>query len=146
MLNFCVFVCVYPEIKDNAEVLVKFHPQFWQDGLWPCCRQAEKQALGCEQYNPLEDSKCLTLICLLSVLHLDFLSLDFVINFMVNNKVINFMVNNNLWKNNYPSNGACNEGGLSRMSTKKLQGTHCFNQPPSNENDGFYPCLTVTIS
>uniref|UniRef100_A0AAX7ULH0 Tyrosine-protein kinase n=1 Tax=Astatotilapia calliptera TaxID=8154 RepID=A0AAX7ULH0_ASTCA len=44
-------------IKDNAEVLVKFHPQFWQDGLWLCCRQAEKQALGCEQYNPLEDSK-----------------------------------------------------------------------------------------
>uniref|UniRef100_A0AAX7U1D2 Tyrosine-protein kinase n=1 Tax=Astatotilapia calliptera TaxID=8154 RepID=A0AAX7U1D2_ASTCA len=43
------------EIKDNAEVLVKFHPQFWQDGLWLCCRQAEKQALGCEQYNPLED-------------------------------------------------------------------------------------------
>uniref|UniRef100_A0AAX7T1X2 Tyrosine-protein kinase n=1 Tax=Astatotilapia calliptera TaxID=8154 RepID=A0AAX7T1X2_ASTCA len=57
LLNFCVFVCVYPEIKDNAEVLVKFHPQFWQDGLWLCCRQAEKQALGCEQYNPLEDSK-----------------------------------------------------------------------------------------
>ncbi|XP_035770359.1 tyrosine-protein kinase Tec isoform X1 [Neolamprologus brichardi] len=43
------------EIKDNAEVLVKFHPQFWQDGLWLCCRQAEKQAPGCEQYNPLED-------------------------------------------------------------------------------------------
>ncbi|KAL4007760.1 hypothetical protein ACER0C_001612 [Sarotherodon galilaeus] len=43
------------EIKDNPEVLVKFHPQFWQDGLWLCCRQAEKQALGCEQYNPLED-------------------------------------------------------------------------------------------
>uniref|UniRef100_A0AAX7SCI3 Tyrosine-protein kinase n=1 Tax=Astatotilapia calliptera TaxID=8154 RepID=A0AAX7SCI3_ASTCA len=44
------------------KVLVKFHPQFWQDGLWLCCRQAEKQALGCEQYNPLEDSKCLTLM------------------------------------------------------------------------------------
>ncbi|XP_030609501.1 tyrosine-protein kinase Tec isoform X2 [Archocentrus centrarchus] len=41
--------------QDNPEVLVKFHPQFWQDGLWLCCRQAEKQALGCEQYNPLED-------------------------------------------------------------------------------------------
>uniref|UniRef100_A0AAX7SMJ2 Tyrosine-protein kinase n=1 Tax=Astatotilapia calliptera TaxID=8154 RepID=A0AAX7SMJ2_ASTCA len=46
----------------KEEVLVKFHPQFWQDGLWLCCRQAEKQALGCEQYNPLEDSKCLTLM------------------------------------------------------------------------------------
>uniref|UniRef100_A0A3Q0RHS8 Tyrosine-protein kinase n=1 Tax=Amphilophus citrinellus TaxID=61819 RepID=A0A3Q0RHS8_AMPCI len=33
------------EIKDNPEVLVKFHPQFWQDGLWLCCRQAEKQSL-----------------------------------------------------------------------------------------------------
>ncbi|KAG7232240.1 hypothetical protein INR49_009384 [Caranx melampygus] len=43
------------EIKDNAVVLTKFHPQFWQDGAWLCCRQAEKQAPGCEEYNPFGD-------------------------------------------------------------------------------------------
>ncbi|XP_070710441.1 tyrosine-protein kinase Tec isoform X2 [Pempheris klunzingeri] len=43
------------EIKDNATVLAKFHPQFWQEGAWLCCRQAEKQALGCEEYNLFGD-------------------------------------------------------------------------------------------
>ncbi|KAM3590051.1 uncharacterized protein V6R79_002730 [Siganus canaliculatus] len=43
------------EIKDNPEVVAKFHPQFWQDGSWLCCRQAEKLAPGCEEYNPYGD-------------------------------------------------------------------------------------------
>uniref|UniRef100_A0A3B4WCW5 Tyrosine-protein kinase n=1 Tax=Seriola lalandi dorsalis TaxID=1841481 RepID=A0A3B4WCW5_SERLL len=45
------------EIKENPVILAKFHPQFWQDGAWLCCRQAEKQAPGCEEYNPFGDSK-----------------------------------------------------------------------------------------
>uniref|UniRef100_A0AAQ5Y0R0 non-specific protein-tyrosine kinase n=1 Tax=Amphiprion ocellaris TaxID=80972 RepID=A0AAQ5Y0R0_AMPOC len=48
------------EIKDNSAVLMKFHPQFWQEGAWLCCRQAEKQAVGCEEYNPFGDSKRLS--------------------------------------------------------------------------------------
>ncbi|KAF6724022.1 Tyrosine-protein kinase Tec [Oryzias melastigma] len=45
------------EIKDNKAVLVKFHSMFWLDGAWLCCRQVEKQAMGCEEYNPYRDSK-----------------------------------------------------------------------------------------
>ncbi|XP_073331168.1 tyrosine-protein kinase Tec [Pagrus major] len=43
------------EIKDNNVVLAKFHPQFWQEGAWLCCRQAEKLAPGCEEYNLFGD-------------------------------------------------------------------------------------------
>nr|XP_046236045.1 tyrosine-protein kinase Tec isoform X2 [Scatophagus argus] len=43
------------EIKGNAVVLAKFHPQFWQEGAWLCCRQVEKLAPGCEEYNPFGD-------------------------------------------------------------------------------------------
>ncbi|XP_008289065.1 tyrosine-protein kinase Tec isoform X2 [Stegastes partitus] len=43
------------EIKDNPAVLMKFHPQFWQEGAWLCCRQADKQALGCEEYKLFGD-------------------------------------------------------------------------------------------
>ncbi|XP_041841125.1 tyrosine-protein kinase Tec [Melanotaenia boesemani] len=43
------------EIKDNTVVFMKFHPQLWQEGVWLCCRQAEKQALGCEEYNLFGD-------------------------------------------------------------------------------------------
>ncbi|XP_034146386.1 tyrosine-protein kinase Tec isoform X2 [Esox lucius] len=39
------------EIKLNSGIVAKFHPQFWMDGFWLCCRQVEKLALGCEQYN-----------------------------------------------------------------------------------------------
>ncbi|XP_013883346.1 tyrosine-protein kinase Tec [Austrofundulus limnaeus] len=44
------------EIKNNPNVFMKYHPQFWQDGSWLCCRQVEKQALGCEQYKLFGDS------------------------------------------------------------------------------------------
>ncbi|KAF7229730.1 tyrosine-protein kinase Tec [Nothobranchius furzeri] len=43
------------EIKNNS-VLPKFHPQFWQEGAWLCCRQEEKQAPGCEEYNLFGDT------------------------------------------------------------------------------------------
>uniref|UniRef100_A0A8C9W724 Tyrosine-protein kinase n=1 Tax=Scleropages formosus TaxID=113540 RepID=A0A8C9W724_SCLFO len=45
------------EIKQNTLVVAKFHPEFWQDGLWQCCRQADKLAPGCEEYNLFGDSK-----------------------------------------------------------------------------------------
>ncbi|XP_028329782.1 tyrosine-protein kinase Tec isoform X2 [Gouania willdenowi] len=37
-------------IKNNAVVSVKFHPEFWLEGSWLCCRQAEKTAPGCAEY------------------------------------------------------------------------------------------------
>ncbi|KAM9835081.1 tyrosine-protein kinase Tec isoform X1 [Syngnathus typhle] len=40
------------EIRDNLEILTKFHPRFWWEGEWLCCGQVEKQAPGCEEYNP----------------------------------------------------------------------------------------------
>ncbi|XP_062301259.1 tyrosine-protein kinase Tec isoform X2 [Scomber scombrus] len=43
------------EIKDNQVITAKFHPQFWQEGAWLCCRQVDKQALGCEEYNLFGD-------------------------------------------------------------------------------------------
>ncbi|XP_064201354.1 tyrosine-protein kinase Tec isoform X1 [Anguilla rostrata] len=43
------------EIKQNTSVVAKFHPQFWQEGVWLCCRQVEKLALGCEEYNLFGD-------------------------------------------------------------------------------------------
>lgn len=43
------------EIKENSLVVAKFHPQFWQDGVWLCCRQADKLAPGCEEYNLFGD-------------------------------------------------------------------------------------------
>uniref|UniRef100_A0A673BIS7 Tyrosine-protein kinase n=1 Tax=Sphaeramia orbicularis TaxID=375764 RepID=A0A673BIS7_9TELE len=45
------------QIKDNQVIMAKFHPQFWQEGAWLCCRQVDKQALGCEEYNLYGDSK-----------------------------------------------------------------------------------------
>lgn len=49
MLVTC-FVCLHPEIRTNSNLSMKYHPQFWQDGSWLCCRQTAKQAMGCEQY------------------------------------------------------------------------------------------------
>ncbi|KAJ8383036.1 hypothetical protein SKAU_G00038140 [Synaphobranchus kaupii] len=43
------------EIKRNTSVVAKFHPQFWQEGVWLCCRQVDKMALGCEEYNLFGD-------------------------------------------------------------------------------------------
>ncbi|XP_076849360.1 tyrosine-protein kinase Tec-like isoform X2 [Brachyhypopomus gauderio] len=43
------------EIRNNPLILAKFHPQFWQEGGWLCCGQAEKLAPGCEEYNLFGD-------------------------------------------------------------------------------------------
>ncbi|MGH0132563.1 UNVERIFIED_CONTAM: hypothetical protein FKN15_060616 [Acipenser sinensis] len=43
------------EIKNNPIVVAKFHPQFWNEGVWLCCRQEEKLAPGCEEYNVFGD-------------------------------------------------------------------------------------------
>uniref|UniRef100_A0A8C7IQ31 Tyrosine-protein kinase n=1 Tax=Oncorhynchus kisutch TaxID=8019 RepID=A0A8C7IQ31_ONCKI len=49
------------EIKENSVIVAKFHPEFWLEGVWLCCRQTEKLAPGCEKYNLFGDSK----ICIL---------------------------------------------------------------------------------
>ncbi|XP_048033797.1 tyrosine-protein kinase Tec [Megalobrama amblycephala] len=43
------------EIKNNAQIAAKFHPQFWQEGEWLCCGQMDKLAPGCEGYNLFGD-------------------------------------------------------------------------------------------
>ncbi|KAJ0055696.1 hypothetical protein NL108_009652 [Boleophthalmus pectinirostris] len=43
------------EIKENSTVVAKFHPHFWQEGAWLCCRQVEKMAPGCEEYKLFGD-------------------------------------------------------------------------------------------
>ncbi|XP_039224236.1 tyrosine-protein kinase Tec isoform X3 [Crotalus tigris] len=35
--------------------MVKYHPKFWTDGIYQCCRQTEKLAPGCEKYNLFEN-------------------------------------------------------------------------------------------
>ncbi|KAM5284973.1 tyrosine-protein kinase Tec isoform 1-T3 [Hipposideros larvatus] len=44
------------EIKNNNNIMIKYHPKFWADGSYQCCRQTEKLAPGCEKYNLLESS------------------------------------------------------------------------------------------
>ncbi|XP_048826699.1 tyrosine-protein kinase Tec isoform X3 [Brienomyrus brachyistius] len=43
------------EIKQNPLIMAKFHPQFWHEGVWQCCRQVDKLAPGCEEYNLFGD-------------------------------------------------------------------------------------------
>lgn len=45
------------EIKNNNNIMIKYHPKFWADGSYQCCRQTEKLAPGCEKYNLFESSK-----------------------------------------------------------------------------------------
>ncbi|KAK2513681.1 Tec [Columba guinea] len=44
------------EIKNNSNIMVKYHPKFWTEGIYQCCRQTEKLAPGCEKYNLFENS------------------------------------------------------------------------------------------
>ena len=37
------------EIKSNNNIMIKYHPKFWADGSYQCCRQTEKLAPGCEK-------------------------------------------------------------------------------------------------
>lgn len=48
-------------IKNNSNIMVKYHPKFWTEGIYQCCRQTEKLAPGCERYNLFENSKYITL-------------------------------------------------------------------------------------
>ncbi|XP_029444007.1 tyrosine-protein kinase Tec isoform X2 [Rhinatrema bivittatum] len=43
------------EIKSNNHILAKYHPHFWTEGSYQCCRQTEKLAPGCEEYNLFGD-------------------------------------------------------------------------------------------
>uniref|UniRef100_A0A8B9PZZ7 Tyrosine-protein kinase n=1 Tax=Apteryx owenii TaxID=8824 RepID=A0A8B9PZZ7_APTOW len=44
------------QIKNNSDIMVKYHPKFWTEGIYQCCRQTEKLAPGCEKYNLFENS------------------------------------------------------------------------------------------
>uniref|UniRef100_A0A8C3AS21 Tyrosine-protein kinase n=1 Tax=Cyclopterus lumpus TaxID=8103 RepID=A0A8C3AS21_CYCLU len=43
------------ETKRN-NLVAKYHPDFWMDGKWRCCQQAEKLAAGCHVYDPMQFS------------------------------------------------------------------------------------------
>uniref|UniRef100_A0A4W3IDB2 non-specific protein-tyrosine kinase n=1 Tax=Callorhinchus milii TaxID=7868 RepID=A0A4W3IDB2_CALMI len=43
------------EIKNNELILPKYHPRFWAEGAWQCCRQADKLAPGCQVYKLFAD-------------------------------------------------------------------------------------------
>uniref|UniRef100_A0A3Q3JAS9 Tyrosine-protein kinase n=1 Tax=Monopterus albus TaxID=43700 RepID=A0A3Q3JAS9_MONAL len=36
------------EVSFNKDLMQKYHPCFWADGLWLCCQQEVKQAMGCK--------------------------------------------------------------------------------------------------
>ncbi|XP_044306958.1 tyrosine-protein kinase ITK/TSK isoform X2 [Varanus komodoensis] len=40
------------ETRNNNNLVTKFHPNFWMEGRWRCCAQAEKMATGCVEYVP----------------------------------------------------------------------------------------------
>lgn len=52
---YALFLLV--EIKNNSNIMVKYHPKFWTEGIYQCCRQTEKLAPGCEKYSLFENSK-----------------------------------------------------------------------------------------
>ncbi|XP_048455904.1 tyrosine-protein kinase Tec-like [Rhincodon typus] len=54
-INFCLFVFLKLEIRNNELIIPKYHPKFWAEGVWQCCRQADKLAPGCEEYNLFGD-------------------------------------------------------------------------------------------
>ncbi|KAM9850366.1 tyrosine-protein kinase BTK [Aulostomus maculatus] len=35
-------------VRFNKDLLQKYHPCFWVDGMWLCCQQEVKQAMGCK--------------------------------------------------------------------------------------------------
>lgn len=34
-------------VRFNKDLMQKYHPCFWEDGVWKCCLQEVKQAMGC---------------------------------------------------------------------------------------------------
>ncbi|XP_006631824.2 tyrosine-protein kinase ITK/TSK [Lepisosteus oculatus] len=62
--NYCLYVfapdkesrhrwvsALKEETKNNV-LAHKYHPNFWVDGKWICCSQADKLATGCDEYDP----------------------------------------------------------------------------------------------
>ncbi|XP_034161685.1 tyrosine-protein kinase BTK isoform X3 [Pangasianodon hypophthalmus] len=35
-------------VRFNKDLMQKYHPCFWEDGVWKCCQQEVKQAMGCK--------------------------------------------------------------------------------------------------
>ncbi|KAG7484220.1 hypothetical protein MATL_G00047030 [Megalops atlanticus] len=35
-------------VRFNKDLAQKYHPRFWMDGMWLCCKQEVKQAMGCQ--------------------------------------------------------------------------------------------------
>ncbi|KAM6924229.1 tyrosine-protein kinase BTK [Xenentodon cancila] len=35
-------------VRFNKDLMQKYHPCFWHDGMWLCCQQEVKQAMGCK--------------------------------------------------------------------------------------------------
>ncbi|XP_056129209.1 tyrosine-protein kinase BTK [Lampris incognitus] len=35
-------------VRFNRDLMQKYHPCFWVDGMWQCCQQEVKQAMGCK--------------------------------------------------------------------------------------------------
>ncbi|KAM9470750.1 tyrosine-protein kinase BTK [Clarias gariepinus] len=35
-------------VRFNKDLMQKYHPCFWEDGVWKCCQQEVKQAVGCK--------------------------------------------------------------------------------------------------
>ncbi|XP_053735858.1 tyrosine-protein kinase BTK isoform X1 [Synchiropus splendidus] len=35
-------------VRYNKDLMQKYHPCFWADGIWLCCQQEVKQAMGCK--------------------------------------------------------------------------------------------------
>ncbi|KAF4085509.1 hypothetical protein AMELA_G00095950 [Ameiurus melas] len=35
-------------VRFNNDLMQKYHPCFWEDGVWKCCQQEVKQAMGCK--------------------------------------------------------------------------------------------------
>ena len=35
-------------VRYNKDLLQKYHPCSWMDGVWLCCHQEVKQAMGCK--------------------------------------------------------------------------------------------------
>lgn len=44
----CVCPCLCIVVRFNRDLMPKYHPCFWVDGVWLCCQQEVKQAMGCK--------------------------------------------------------------------------------------------------
>lgn len=42
----CAHLCAV--VRCNKDLLQKYHPCSWMDGVWLCCHQEVKQAMGCK--------------------------------------------------------------------------------------------------